>query len=600
MNFSSVSGKQWILKKFNNQDVISIKENFSLDEITAKLIAIRNIKKEELSNFLNPSIKNSLPNPDILKDMDKSTKRIFDAILKKEKIGIFGDYDVDGATSAAILGKFLASIKHPYEIYIPDRKLEGFGPSIKAFTKLIEKNCKLILTVDCGTLSFKPIEFLSKKKIDVLVIDHHQSEIKLPKAFSVINPNRIDDNSNLKYLCAAGVCFMFLVSLNKKLRNLKWFENNKIREPNLILYLDLVSLGTVCDVVPLIGLNRTIVKKGLEVFKSKLNLGLKTLIDICKIESSITSYHLGYVLGPRINAGGRVGKCSHGANLLLNVNPQEVYKIAKELNLYNKERKLIEENLLKEIMDKSANLSDPVLILSGVGWHEGIIGIVASRIKDRYNKPTIIISINKEIGKGSARSISNFDIGTVILSAVQSGILLKGGGHKMAGGFTITEANIDKFKNFVISKFNKQKILDHEGKNIFIDSIISSSAINLSFYDKVNSLAPFGSGNSEPRFVIENVKSINSQIVADKHIKSLLIGLDGTSFKSIAFNALNNDIGEYLLNKNDKSFNILGKLSLNEWKGKKNVEFIIDDLSVNKSNEIRSHRLSVRTHGFHP
>ena len=268
--------------------------------------------------------------------MEKSTLRTFKAINLNQKFGIFGDYDVDGATSTALLGNYFSELKLNYETYIPDRKKEGYGPSIKSFKELIDKNVNIIFTVDCGTLSFDAINYAKKNKVDVIVLDHHQSEIKLPNAFSIVNPNRLDDNSNLQYLCAAGVSFMFLVSLNRELRNKNWFKENNIDEPNLINYLDLVSLGTVCDVVPLIGLNRAIVKQGLKVFKTKKNLGLKTLIDICKIETNLSIYHLGYLLGPRINAGGRVGKCSHGANLLLNKDPKKSFKLASELDQFNK------------------------------------------------------------------------------------------------------------------------------------------------------------------------------------------------------------------------------------------------------------------------
>ena len=327
MNSLSVSGKSWILKKYNEEDLSFIKENFLLDEITSKLLSIRNIKKEEINSFLNPSLKNFLPNPDNLIDMEKSTLRTVEAISKNEKIGIFGDYDVDGATSTALLGNYFTELNLNYQIYIPDRKKEGYGPSIKSFKELIEKKVKIIFTVDCGTLSFEAINFAKEKKIDVIVLDHHQSEVKLPDAFSVINPNRLDDKSNLQYLCAAGVSFMFLVSLNRALRSKNWFKTKNINEPNLIDYLDLVSLGTVCDVVPLIGLNRAIVTQGLKIIKSKKNLGLKTLLDICKIESNPSIYHLGYLLGPRINAGGRVGKCSHGANLLLNKDPKSSFQL---------------------------------------------------------------------------------------------------------------------------------------------------------------------------------------------------------------------------------------------------------------------------------
>ena len=584
MNTLSVSGKNWILKKYNQDNLSFLKENFSLDEITSKLLSIRNIKREDISSFLNPSIKNILPNPNNLIDMGKGTSRTLDAIKKKEKIGIFGDYDVDGATSTALLGKYFSELKLSYEIYIPDRQKDGYGPSIKSFDELIKKGVKIIFTVDCGTLSFEAIEYAKKNKIDVIVLDHHQSEINLPKAFSIINPNRFDDKSNLQYLCAAGVAFMFLVSVNRKLRINDWFKINNINEPNLIEYLDLVSLGTVCDVVPLIGLNRALVKQGLKVFKSKKNLGLKTLLDICKIETNPSIYHLGFMLGPRINAGGRVGKCSHGANLLLGTDPKSTFKLASELDEYNKERQKLEKDLLQKILSESKDyVKDPVLVLSGINWHQGIIGIVAARLKDKYNKPVIIISIEGEIGKASARSIVGFDIGSIIIAATQNKILLKGGGHKMAGGFSINVKNIEIFRDFVFRKFRSINEDLTTEKPLFLDSVISITAINLEFYNKVNILSPFGSGNPEPRFVIEDLKTINGKIVGENHIKSVLIGKEGSSIKTIAFNAVEKDLAAYLLKKNNKAFNIAGKLSLNEWKGQSNVEFIIDDISVNKT-----------------
>ena len=585
MNSISVTGKEWILKEFNGEYLDYIKSNFYLDEITSKLLAIKNIDKSDIKNFLDPAIKNNLPDPSVLKDMDKATDRSILAIKKKEKIAVFGDYDVDGAAATALVGRYFKELNMTIEIYIPDRKKEGYGPSKAGFDHLINNNNNLIFTVDCGTLSFEPIKYAYDKKIDVLVFDHHQSEVSLPKAFSIVNPNRVDDDSNLNYLCASGVCFMFLISLNRKLRKINWFTNNNIKEPDLIEYLDLVSLGTICDVVPLIGLNRALVKQGLKILSLRKNIGIKCLLDVCKIESNPTTYDLGYLLGPRINAGGRVGKCSHGANLLLNSNSKDAFKLACELDNYNKERQLLEKKLLKDILNNIPNVNDQIIILTGDNWHEGLIGIIASRIKDKYNKPTIIISVNKNICKASARSIYGFDIGSLIISAVQKGILLKGGGHKMAGGFTIEENQIEKFKNFAFSRFKKTHNQDFKIKKIFIDSEISPTALNLDFYNKVNNLAPFGSGNSEPKFSIENVKILNSKIVGEKHIKSVLLGKDGTSIKSIAFNASDSDMGPYLLNKGHKSklFNIAGKLSLNEWRGQKNVEFIIDDISVNKN-----------------
>ena len=428
------------------------------------------------------------------------------------------------------------------------------------------------------------INTYQKKNYDIIILDHHQSEFKLPNAHSIINPNRFDDKSNLNYLCAAGVCFMFLVALNMKLKKLKWFEKNNIIQPNLINYLDLVSLGTVCDVVPLIGLNRTIVSQGLKIINKISNPGIKTLKNICGIESNLNTYHLGYIIGPRINAGGRVGRCSHGANLLLSKNSKEIFKIASELEIFNNERKLIETNMLKSI-EKTVNIdpNEPTIVLSGHNWHGGVIGIIAARLKEKYNKPTVIISVEKGLGRASARSIAGFDIGTLIINGVQKNILRKGGGHKMAGGFSIEEKKIQEFKEFIVKKFIKFQKTFSKSNILFFDSKISPSALNENFFSEINSLSPFGSGNPEPRFVIEDLELLKSSIVGEKHIKSLLTAPDGSVVKSVTFNATKTDLETYLLSKKRKKINIFGKLSLNEWKGQKNVEFIIDDISVNKT-----------------
>ena len=383
-------------------------------------------------------------------------------------------------------------------------------------------------------------------------------------------------------MCAAGVCFVFLVGLNKRLRDKNWFNENNIKEPNILNLLDLVSLGTVCDVVPLIGLNRAIVQQGLKIIKKRTNLGIKTLYDLCKIQSQPTSFDLGFVLGPRINAGGRLGKSSHGAELLISNDVQKTYQLAIDLDKSNKERQNIENKLSDEInisLEKYHN--HPVLVLSGYNWHEGIIGIVASRIKDRFNKPAVLISLNGEFGKGSARSILNFDIGSLIIKAAQIGILVKGGGHKMAGGFTIEKKNITLFRDFLIKNFEKANILSSQNTNLYLDTLIAPSALNKEFLEDINLLGPFGSGNSEPKFAIEDIKVISSKIIQDKHISSILIGKDGTVFKGFAWNGKNTPLEPYLVSKSNKFIKIAGKLRLNEWKGKSNVDFIIEDVSVN-------------------
>ena len=582
MSFSSVSGKNWIFNKFLESDLKKYSEIYSLNEIVARLLAIRKKNIDNVDLFLNPTIKNNLPNPLKLKDMKNAVNRTFETIKRNESIGIFGDYDVDGASSTALLVRYFSLLDQNIKTYIPDRKKEGYGPSVEAFNNLINLGVKIIFTVDCGTLSYDPIISAKKKDIDVIVLDHHQSDVRLPEACAIVNPNRYDDTSKLNYLCAAGVCFMFLVALNKKLRDENWFVINKIKEPNILNFLDLVSLATVCDVVPLIGLNRAIVKQGLKVLKNRSNLGLKTLYDLCQIESQPTTYDLGFTLGPRINAGGRVGKSSHGVNLLISDDPKKTYQIALDLEKYNQERKSIEFILSEKIHSEVKNFHNyPVLVLSGNNWHEGIIGIVAARIKEKYNKPTILISLDNKLGKGSARSVFGFDIGKQIIKASQLGILKKGGGHKMAGGFTIEKEKIDLFREFLIKNFIKTKIDSSENLNIHLDSVIAPSALNEEFYENINSLGPFGSGNSEPKFVIENLRVIRSDIIKNNHIKLLLCGKDGSVFKSFAWNAINSPLESFLNKKNNKNFSAAGKLKLNEWRGKKNIEFIIEDIALN-------------------
>ena len=582
MNFSSVSGKNWLFKKFNSSDVAKFTENFSLTEIVAKLLSIRKKNIDDIALFLDPKIKNLLPNPLRLKDMKSAIERTYKSIIKSELIGIFGDYDVDGASSTALLARYFLSINQKIQTYIPNRQTEGYGPNNLGFNNLISNGAKIIFTVDCGTLSFGPINFAQKLNVDVIVLDHHQSDVKLPEACAIVNPNRYDDTSELNYLCAAGVCFVFLIGLNKKLRDENWFKNNNINEPNILNFLDLVSLGTVCDVVPLIGLNRAIVKQGLKIIKKRSNLGIKTLYDLCNIESQPTTFDLGFRLGPRINAGGRVGKASHGAELLISNDPKKTYQIALDLDKSNMERQAIELMLSEQVNLEVKNYHNhPVLVMSGNNWHEGIIGIVASRIKEKYSKPTILISLKQNIGKGSARSVVGFDIGSQIIKAVQCGILQKGGGHKMAGGFVLKKENIPAFRDFLIKNFEKSNINSSVSTNLYLDSIIAPSALNEVFFDEINCLAPFGSGNSEPKFVIENIKVISANIVGNNHIKLVLSGKDGTVFKSLAWNAIDTPLEPFLNNKNRKRINIAGKIHLNQWRGERKVEFIIEDIALN-------------------
>ena len=374
---------------------------------------------------------------------------------------------------------------------------------------------------------------------------------------------------------------MFLVALNSKLRNLNWFRLNNVNEPDILNFLDLVCLGTICDLVPIVGLNRAIVKQGLKIFGKRKNIGLKTLYDNSKIKNHPNAYHLGYLIGPKINAGGRVGKSSFGAELLISENQEKVDYLAKKLNDFNELRKKIEFELIQKIENETTESKDPILLIQGKDFHEGVIGIAATRIKEKYNKPCVIISTNGNIGKGSVRSVFGFDIGTIIILAVQNKILINGGGHKMAGGFSININNIEIFKEFLIKKYNSLDIKKGNFKTLYLDSIILPTALNAEFYKNIEVLSPFGTGNPEPKFLIEDLKLANSKIVANRHIKAIFYSKNNVVVKAIAFNSIGTVLESYLVKNNKSSMNIAGTLISNNWNGKNNIEFVINDISVN-------------------
>ena len=580
----SVSDRNWILSKFDENKVKKINQELGISELLARLLSIRNIQPDECENFLNPKIKNSMPNPFSLKGMDLAVEHVIKHVNSKSKICIFGDYDVDGASSSAILGKFLRHLKCDFFIFIPDRIKDGYGPSPKSFKEIVNKGAKLIITVDCGTTSFEAIEYANSKKVDVVVIDHHQSTEILPAACAIVNPNRFDEISDLTYLCASGVSFLFLSAVINKLRNKDYFKNNNIQEPDLLNYLDLVTLGTVCDVVPLLGLNRAFVFQGLKVIAKRNNIGIKTLADMANINAKISTYHIGYILGPKINAGGRIGKSEYGTNLLLTEDPEKAFSISKEMNILNEKRKSIENIMLEEaiILAKQKD-NNPVIVLSSNSWHEGVIGIIASRIKDQFNKPAYIINLEGQAGKGSARSVSGFDIGRAIVRCKQLNIISKGGGHKMAAGFSIDRNKIDEFELLMIELFNKSGCESAKEQDLYIDTVLAASAVNEDFFNEINKLAPFGSANREPRFIIENVSIIKSLILKDIHIKAICKTSSNTNINVICFNSVNTPLGSYLINSKNKKYDIAGRLSLNEWNGRREVQFLLDDLAISQN-----------------
>ena len=578
MSNHSVQGKEWVLKDFDKNLAEYISKEYDLDFLTSRLLANRNINQKNIENFLNPKIKNFLPNPYNFKDMGKGLETISRHIKNKNKICIFGDYDVDGATSSGIMSKYLEQLNIDHFVFIPDRQKDGYGPSVKTFTNITNKNVNLIIALDCGTTSFEAIEYARSKNIDVVVIDHHKSQETFPTANAIINPNRIDETGDYYYLCAAGVLFIFLVGLNKILRENYYFNKAKVQEPNLLDLLDLVMMGTVCDVVPLMDLNRAFVYQGLKVASKRHNLGLKTLVDYSKIKKKLSTYEVGYVLGPKINAGGRIGKSELGYNLLTTNNAETAYLISSELESLNLKRKDIEKKIVEEAISISEkNNDEPIVFLSKNDWHEGLIGIVASRLKDHFNKPSFIISQKGEDCKGSARSIFGFDVGMAITKCKQLNIITKGGGHPMAGGFSLKSDKLEIFKSELIKLFLKLK-KNKDNNIIEIDSYLESSAINDELIEKLNHLEPYGSGNREPIFGFEKFKVSKVIETNNNHVK-VVLNKGNFYIDAISFNSKNKDLGNYLMNFR-KEFNLVAKIKLNEWNGKSKIELIIDDIQL--------------------
>jgi len=578
MKHHSVQDKEWIIKTFDKNSVELISKEYNLDYLTSKLLAIRNVNSENINSFLDPKIKNFLPNPFRFKDMDKGLDVFTNHLKKKSKICIFGDYDVDGATSSGIMSKYLDQLSIDHFVFIPDRQTDGYGPSVQTFENIINKDINLIVALDCGTTSFEAIDFAKSKNVDVIVIDHHKSQEILPSANAVINPNRIDENGEYYYLCAAGVLFVFLVGLNKYLRENNFFSETGFAEPNLLDLLDLVMMGTVCDVVPLIDLNRAFVFQGLKVASQRNNLGLKTLVDYSKIRKKLSTYEVGYVLGPKINAGGRIGKSELGYNLLTTKSAETAYLIASELESLNLKRKDIERKIVDEAIELAEkHNNEPIVFLNKSDWHEGLIGIVASRLKDHFNKPCFIISQKGTDCKGSARSVVGFDIGLAITKCKQLDIIIKGGGHPMAGGFSLKENKLISFREELVKSFLKSKE-SKENNVIEIDSYLECTAINNDLIEKLNYLEPYGSGNREPIFGFEDFKVSKVIETNNNHVKVVLkkgnFYIDG-----ISFNSKNKDIGNYLMNYK-KPFNVAGKIKLNEWNGRSKIELIIDDIQL--------------------
>lgn len=590
----SVTNSEWYLYDVDEHVLNTAVQEYNLPEIILRSIISRGIKSEDIENFINPKLKNLLPDPLTLMDMEKAANHIVDSIKSNKKIAIFGDYDVDGATSSSVLKRFFSLLNHEAIIHIPDRFKDGYGPTPEAMIKLKDKNIDLCITVDCGISAFEAVDKANEIGLEVIIVDHHLSSKDLPDAIAIVNPNRFDETTEYKYLAAVGVCFLLIVAINRILEKSNYFIENNIKKPNLLYLLDIVALGTVCDSVPLKNINRAFVFQGLKIIQKKQNIGIKTLFEISNIIDTPSEHHLGFSIGPRINAGGRVGNSSIGAKLLSTNDPQEALELANSLEQFNLKRRALESELFNEAMIQAEDLTKndiSMLLIKGYDWNQGITGIIASRIKDKYNLPTAVISIDseKKIGKASSRSILGVDLGQAVISAYGKGLLLSGGGHAMAAGFTVKEDKIDELNEYLQSTFSAT-IKEYKTRKIYIDSIISISGLTLDLVEQFQVIAPFGNTNPEPRIALQNVYAINSDIVGENHVKCILSEQEKftygkNSIKAISFRSLNTEIGKILLSKEKQLLNVVGKISVSNWNNRKNLSFIIEDIGLSDLNK---------------
>jgi single-stranded-DNA-specific exonuclease len=559
----------------------SIAQAHGLPELLGRVLAARGADPQTVSRFLDPSLKTLLPDPARLQDMEKAAERFASAIRANEPIAVFGDYDVDGAASVALVERFLRAHGQAPATYIPDRLTEGYGPSAEALVGLAKEGARLILTVDCGTTAEIAIAAANAAGAEVIVIDHHQADEALPPAYAVLNPNRQDDLSGQGHLAAAGVVFLFLVAATRVLRRDGYYRD--LPEPDLLGLLDLVALATVCDVVPLKDANRAFVAKGLKVLRLRHNQGLRALADAARIDEAPTGYTLGFILGPRINAGGRVGASSLGARLLSTDDEIEARAIAAKLETLNAERRAIEEGMLAEafaFVDASlvTDPARPLLFLAAEGWHKGLIGLIAGRVAERFRLPTFIAALDPDgFAVGSARSIASVDLGAVVRAAVHEGLLVKGGGHAMAAGFKLARSKVDALKQFLLEHLTRPVAQAAGLRHLAIDGALSAGGANQALMDLLDRAGPYGPGHPEPRFVFPAHRLRRVRLMKDLHVRCTLHAPDGARIEACAFRVADTSLGTMLLQGEGQPLHVAGHLRRTSWQGRESVELLIED-----------------------
>ena len=562
----------------------AISQQLGHPDLLARVLAGRGVQAQDCAAFLDPSIRALMPDPDVLVGMEMLVARLVEAIQRGDTVAIFGDYDVDGACSSALLATFLQACGCPFIIHIPDRLFEGYGPNVDAIRGLAAAGAKLLVTVDCGTTSFEPIAEAQELGLDTLVIDHHQAPEVLPPAHAIVNPNRLDDLSGLGHLCAAGVVYMVIVALNRALRQ-RGFWTPERPVPDLLAELDLVALATIADVVALKGLNRAFVAKGLAVMRARGRPGLRALFDVARADGPPRPYHLGFLIGPRINAGGRIGDAALGAKLLMMRDETEAARIATELDRLNAERQVIEVATLAEAEAEamfSLGLEEQgaCVVTAGEGWHPGIVGLVAARLKEKFRRPAFAIAMNGKRGTGSARSIPGVDLGRIVRAAVDDGLLVKGGGHAMAAGLTIDRDRLVDFRAYLEERLGEIVARARASDSLSVDAAVTAGGATPDLIRMLEQAGPYGQGNPEPVFVLPAHRLTRATPVGKGHIKVRAVAGDGAGIEAIAFRAAESPLGQALQKNVGSAVHLAGTLSLDRWGGSERVQMRIVDLAI--------------------
>jgi single-stranded-DNA-specific exonuclease len=552
--------------------------SFQPDDLVTQLLLTRGCPREALDLHRTPTIRGFMPDPGIFRDMDKAALRLADAVEAGEPVTIFGDYDVDGATSAALLVRLLRQLGLAPSAYIPDRLMEGYGPSGEALVRIAESGTKLIVTVDCGAQAFEALAVARAAGADVIVVDHHKCAAELPVAHALVNPNRLDEGEGAAHghLAAVGVAFLLGAALLRELRRRGRFGDRP--EPKLIELLDLVALGTVADVAALRGLNRAFVAQGLKVMAGRRNVGLAALAEAARLTRAPLCHDLGFALGPRINAGGRVGKSDLGVRLLTTEDPEEARTIAIELDRLNEERRAIEAEV-QVAAELACRDESPVRIAAGAGWHPGVIGIVAGRLKERFGRPAIVIGIDEQgVGKGSGRSIAGVDLGAAVLAAKDSGLLVAGGGHAMAAGLTIAADRIAEFADFLNARLGEAVARAAESRALLVDAALSTRGVSPALVEALEAGGPYGMGWPAPRVAAGPVRVVRADVVGQGHVRAIMAGDDGTSLKTVAFRAAETELGQALLAApRDRRLWVVGRAKIDDWGARPAAELHLDD-----------------------